>query len=211
MMNSPRVRFFSFILDLLFPANIDKIILKKIGIKNLVSSKIYTLAQQFKKIEKMSFQIRDGLITDMPSVWELIKELASFEKESNAVDLTIEDLQNDGFGKTPLFKCFVAEMQGEIVGMALFYPRYSTWKGPTIHLEDLIVTQSKRGLKIGSALYTEVIKYSHSLGVKRIEWAVLDWNEPAIAFYEKTGAVVMRDWDTVQMSESAIEQYIQAL
>ena len=100
----------------------------------------------------MNFTIREGRKQDMPSVLKLIQELAHFEKESNAVIVTVSDLENDGFGKMPLFKTFVAEIEGEIVGMALFYPRYSTWKGPTIHLEDLIVTKEKRGLKIGSAL-----------------------------------------------------------
>lgn len=159
----------------------------------------------------MSIRIREGVKEDMPAVWKLVKELAQFEKETNEVDVTVSDLERDGFEGTPLFKCFVAEHKEVIVGMALFYPRYSTWKGPTIHLEDLIVTKEKRGLKIGSALYQKVIEYGHEQGVKRIEWAVLDWNEPAIEFYEKTGATVLRDWDTVQMNESAIKAYIKTL
>lgn len=159
----------------------------------------------------MSFTIREGKRTDMASVLKLIKELAHFEKEPDAVIVTIEDLQRDGFGSIPLFKTFVAEMDNEIVGMALFYPRYSTWKGPTIHLEDLIVTKSKRGLNIGSALYTKVIEYGFKKGVKRIEWVVLDWNTPAIDFYKKTGAVVLDDWNTAQMNEQAIKNYIETL
>lgn len=156
----------------------------------------------------MSFTIREGRKQDMPSVLELIKELAHFEKESNEVIVTLSDLENDGFGSTPLFKSFVAEIDNEIVGMALFYPRYSTWKGPTIHLEDLIVTEQKRGLKIGSALYKKVIEYGYNKGVKRIEWAVLDWNEPAIAFYESTGAKVLRDWDTAQIHWNEMKSYL---
>ena len=109
----------------------------------------------------MNFIIREGQKKDMPSVLKLIKELAHFEKEADAVEVTVQDLENDGFGNTPLFKTFVAEMDNEIVGMALFYPRYSTWKGPTIHLEDLIVTQTKRGYKIGSALYSKLIEYGY--------------------------------------------------
>lgn len=159
----------------------------------------------------MSFIIREGKKSDMPAVLKLIKELAHFEKEENAVEVTVSDLENDGFGKTPLFNCFVAEMGTEIVGMALFYPRYSTWKGPTIHLEDLIVTESKRGLKIGSVLYSKVIEFGYKKGVRRIEWAVLDWNKPAIDFYEKTGARVLRDWDTVHIENEAIENYINTL
>ena len=156
----------------------------------------------------MSFKIREGEIKDMPSVLKLIQELAHFENEPNAVIVTIEDLEKDGFGEIPLFKTFVAEIDGEIVGMALFYPRYSTWKGPTIHLEDLIVTKSKRSLNIGSALYTKVIEYGLKKGVKRIEWVVLDWNTPAIEFYKKTGAIVLDDWNTAQMNEKAIKNYL---
>lgn len=156
----------------------------------------------------MSFAIREGRKQDMPSVLKLIKELAHFEKESSEVIVTLTDLENDGFGNNPLFKSFVAEIDNEIVGMALFYPRYSTWKGPTIHLEDLIVTEQKRGLKIGSALYKKVIEYGYNKGVKRIEWAVLDWNEPAIAFYESTGAKVLRDWDTAQIHWNEMKSYL---
>lgn len=156
----------------------------------------------------MSFTIREGSIKDMPSVLKLIHELAHFEKESNAVKVTVEDLEKDGFGKTPLFNVYVAEMENKIVGMSLFYPRYSTWKGPTIHLEDLIVTEEKRGLKIGSALYKKVIEYGFNIGVERIEWAVLDWNEPAISFYESTGATVLRDWDTAQFHREEMKKYL---
>ncbi|PHQ55434.1 MAG: GNAT family N-acetyltransferase [Lutibacter sp.] len=159
----------------------------------------------------MSFIIREGLTSDMPSVLRLVQELADFEKESNAVIVTIADLEKDGFGEVPLFKTFVAELEGEIVGMALFYPRYSTWKGPTIHLEDLIVTKSKRGLNIGRALYTKVLEYGHKKGVKRIEWVVLDWNTPAIKFYKKTGALILDGWNTAQINEHAIKNYLETL
>ena len=159
----------------------------------------------------MNFSIREGKITDMPSVLNLIKELAHFEKEADAVVISVADLEKDGFGNSPLFKTFVAEVDDEIVGMALFYPRYSTWKGPTIHLEDLIVKKSKRGLNIGSSLYNEVIKYGNSLGVKRIEWVVLDWNTPAIEFYKKTGAHILDDWKTVQIDELSIKNYLETL
>lgn len=159
----------------------------------------------------MNFTIREGKIEDMPSVLNLIKELAHFEKEADAVVISVVDLEKDGFGNSPLFKTFVAEVADEIVGMALFYPRYSTWKGPTIHLEDLIVKKNKRGLNIGSALYKKVIEYGYNLGVKRMEWVVLDWNTPAIEFYKKTGAHILDDWKTVQMDELAIKNYLETL
>lgn len=159
----------------------------------------------------MNFSIREGKIEDMPSVLNLIKELAHFEKEADAVVISVADLEKDGFGNSPLFKTFVAEVDEEIVGMALCYPRYSTWKGPTIHLEDLIVKKNKRGLNIGSALYKKVIEYGHNLGVKRMEWVVLGWNTPAIEFYKKTGAHLLDDWKTVQMDELAIKNYLETL
>mgnify|MGYP000748722777 CR=1 FL=1 len=157
----------------------------------------------------MGIKIREGEKADMPSVLKLIKELAHFEKEPDAVIVTVADLEKDGFGASPLFKTFVAELDDEIVGMALFYPRYSTWKGPTIHLEDLIVTKHKRGLNIGKALYTKVLEYGYKKGVKRIEWVVLDWNTPAIEFYKKTGAVILEDWNLAQIDEQAIKKYLE--
>tara|TARA_R110002020_G_scaffold114593_3_gene263550 strand:+ start:66249 stop:66692 length:444 start_codon:yes stop_codon:yes gene_type:complete len=147
----------------------------------------------------------------MPQVWRLIHELAVFEKEGNAVEVTVDDLVRDGFGAHKLFHCFVAEVGDVIEGMALVYPRYSTWKGPIIHLEDLIVTERMRGSGLGSALLSSVIKYAHQLGAKRINWEVLDWNETAIKFYEAKGAKVLRDWDVVHMDEQAIHDFIKTL
>ncbi|NMH89110.1 GNAT family N-acetyltransferase [Flavivirga algicola] len=159
----------------------------------------------------MNYSIRKAIKSDMPQVLDLIKELASFEKEPHAVEVTIEDLQADGFGPHPMFQCFVAEVNHAIEGIALVYNRYSTWKGKSLHLEDLIVSESMRGSGLGTALLDEVIKYGHDLGVKRINWEVLDWNEPAIAFYEKKGAQVKRDWDVVHLSEQGIKDYIAKL
>lgn len=148
---------------------------------------------------------------DMPRVFELIKKLAVFEKEPNAVIISPEQLIKDGFGENPKFICFVIEVEGTVEGMALIYKRYSTWKGEVIHLEDLIVNQQFRGKGLGSLLLDEVVKYGKQKGVKRISWEVLDWNEPAIKFYEMKGANVMRDWDVVQMDEAAIDNYIQKI
>jgi GNAT superfamily N-acetyltransferase len=158
--------------------------------------------------------IREGTKQDMPAVLELIKELAAFEKEPEAVVVTVDELVKDGFGNSPLFKTFVAETNGELIGMALFYYRYSTWKGKTIHLEDLIVKAEERGTGAGRALYKEVINFAREQGVRRVEWVVLNWNHNAIRFYERSGAVVLQDWLTVQMDEEGIANFtldIQAL
>ncbi|MCG2460146.1 GNAT family N-acetyltransferase [Flavobacteriaceae bacterium F89] len=157
----------------------------------------------------MVFNIREAVKEDMPQVLELIRELAVFEKEAQAVEITTADLIHDGFGPNKLFHCFIGESEGAIAGIALVYPRYSTWKGPSLHLEDLIVTQKMRGSGLGGALLTEVVKYGHKMGVKRINWEVLDWNENAISFYESKGAKVMRDWDVVQLDENGIKNYLE--
>lgn len=159
----------------------------------------------------MTFTIRTAQKSDMHQVLLLIKELAHFEKEANAVEITAKDLQKDGFNDNPAFHCFVAEVNDKIEGIALVYNRYSTWKGKSLHLEDLIVSQKMRGSGLGTALLDEVVKYGHQLGVKRINWEVLDWNEPAIAFYEKKGAEVKRDWDVVHLNEQGIKNYISKL
>ncbi|WP_333877100.1 GNAT family N-acetyltransferase [Flavobacterium sp.] len=155
--------------------------------------------------------IRKGEKKDMKAVWELIRELAVFEKEPDAVVVTVADLERDGFGDHPLFHTFVAEADTQIVGMALYYYRYSTWKGKTIHLEDLIVTEKMRGTGLGLALYTKIIEQGQKDGVRRIEWNVLDWNKPAVDFYLKSGAKVLDDWRVVQMDEQGIKEFLSTI
>lgn len=154
-------------------------------------------------------RIRKGTIEDMPRVLELIRELAVFEKQPDAVQVTIADLERDGFGPKPLFQTLVAEIDGEIPGIALFYNRYSTWKGKTIHLEDLIVSEKHRGSGIGMKLYQAVMEEAKKQNVRRVEWNVLDWNTPAILFYEKTGAVVFKDWLVAQMDEKGLTDFLE--
>ncbi|WP_299271912.1 GNAT family N-acetyltransferase [uncultured Psychroserpens sp.] len=156
----------------------------------------------------MTFSIRKATKEDMPRVLELIVELAVFEKEPDAVKVTVVDLEKSGFEDPKQFVCFVAEYEGYIEGIALVYNRFSTWQGQVLHLEDLVVSQSKRGTGLGTALLDEVVKYGYSLGVRRVSWEVIDWNEPAIKFYEKKGALVKRDWFVVQLNEDGIKNYI---
>ncbi|MDR7209784.1 GNAT family N-acetyltransferase [Flavobacterium piscis] len=155
--------------------------------------------------------IRKGNPEDMTSVLELIQELAIFEKEPDAVLITVDDLIRDGFGEKPLFHVFVAEADKEIVGIALYYYRYSTWKGKTIHLEDLIVKEKMRGTGLGSALYSEIMKQGKKDNVRRIEWNVLDWNVPAVKFYENSGAKILDGWQVVQMDEAGINSFLEKL
>lgn len=156
----------------------------------------------------MNFTIRQGEKKDMSSVFELISELALFEKLPDEVEISVEDLLRDGFSGAPKFKTFVAEENGKIIGMALFYERYSTWKGKAIHLEDLLVTESKRGIGAGKALYMAVLKYAYDAGCKRVAWDVLDWNQSAIDFYESTGATILKDWQVVHMTEGNLKAFV---
>ncbi|WP_162128626.1 GNAT family N-acetyltransferase [Flavobacterium phycosphaerae] len=147
----------------------------------------------------------------MKAVLDLIQELATFEKEPDAVVVNVADLERDGFGETPLFHTFIAEVDSEIVGMALYYYRYSTWKGKTIHLEDLIVKEKMRGSGLGFALYAEIMKQGKKDNVRRVEWNVLDWNTPAIDFYIKSGARILDDWRVAQMDETGINEFLSKL
>lgn len=160
-------------------------------------------------------KVREAIKTDMPQVLELIKELAIFEKEPDVVEVTVTDLEREGFGKNPLFICFVADAStefspdAEIVGAALVYYRFSTWKGRTLHLEDLIVKEANRGNGIGGALYKQVMKFADDHGLKRVAWDVLDWNTGAIRFYERSGANLMKDWRVVHMDEEGLKNYLE--
>jgi GNAT superfamily N-acetyltransferase len=157
----------------------------------------------------MSFSVRLGEVRDMQAVFDLITELAVFEKEPDAVAITVADLVQDGFSNDPKFKVFVAEQEGVIIGIALFYERFSTWKGRTIHLEDLIVTKRKQKIGAGKALYAAVLKYAHVHNFNRVAWEVIDWNTNAIDFYKSTGATYLNDWSVVQMNKENLTKFIQ--
>ena len=159
----------------------------------------------------MKINIRKAEIVDAQSIVNLIKHLAEFENEPEAAILTKEDIEKDGFGEQPLFNAFVAEVNDKVVGMALYYYRYSTWKGKTIHLEDLIVFENFRKNNIGSLLYKEVMKEAYKRKVKRVEWVVLDWNTPARDFYINAGAKILEGWETVQMDEDGLKNFVEKM
>ena len=157
----------------------------------------------------MDFKVRLGQKEDMQAVFNLITELAVFEKEPDAVEITVTDLVRDGFSETPKFKVFVAEQEQNIIGIALFYERFSTWKGRAIHLEDLIVTKSKQKIGAGKALYKAVLKHANDNNFNRVAWEVIDWNTNAIDFYKSTGATYLNDWSVVQMNKENLAKFIQ--
>ena len=156
----------------------------------------------------MKVIIRKAIKSDAAAILSLIEELAVFEKEPEAVIISQAQIEKDGFGDRPLFECRVAEADKKVVGMALYYPSYSTWKGPAIHLEDLIVTKKHRGKGIGFSLFSRFIEYSYKLKAKRVQWVVLDWNKDAIDFYIKNGAQVLDDWRVALMDEKAIKKFL---
>ena len=156
----------------------------------------------------MKILIREALEKDMNEVHKLIVELAIYEKEPDAVEISAQELKEMGFlKKNPLFKCFVAEVENNVVGAAIIYNRFSTWKGKTLHLEDLIITEKMRNIGIGGKLFDEVILYGKKIGAQRISWNVIDWNESAIKFYESKGAEIVEGWSIVHLSNDNLKNY----
>jgi GNAT superfamily N-acetyltransferase len=143
----------------------------------------------------MKCNIRKAKKEDLPQVLELIKELASYEKAPREVRITVKELERDGFGKKKAYDCFVAEInKGRIIGIAIYYIKYSTWKGKCIYLEDIIVAKSMRREGIGKKLFEAVVAVAKKMKVRKMEWQVLEWNRPAIGFYKKYRTVFDNEW-----------------
>lgn len=140
----------------------------------------------------MNINVRKAEKKDVPEMFRLIKELALYEKAPDEVKVTVEELERDGFGPDAVYKAFVAESEKGIIGMALYYIKYSTWKGKCVFLEDLVVSQEYRQYGVGSKLFDAVVKVCKELGVRKMDWQVLDWNEPALKFYKKYNAALSR-------------------
>lgn len=151
--------------------------------------------------------IRKGNKEDLKAAFELIKELAVFEKAPDEVENTVESMMIDGFGDKPVFEFFVAEEGKEVIGLALYYYSYSTWKGKSLYLEDLIVKEAHRGKGIGKQLFDRVMLKAKEEAVCRVDWQVLDWNEPAINFYKKLGAHLDGEWINCRLYKEQIERY----
>ena len=154
--------------------------------------------------------IREANSDDVKDILRLLIELAVYEKEPDAVKVTEQELIRDGFGENPKYQCILAEIDNIIVGLAFYTPRYSTWVGDTLHLEDLIVTEKMRGKGIGTILYKSFLEEARRRDVNRVEWSVLDWNKPAIDFYKKTGAIIdgLNQWKIVRMNKHIIDDYL---
>jgi len=142
----------------------------------------------------MDILIRKAVRNDCARMMELIQELATYEKAPDEVTVTLAHFEESGFGANPVWWAFVAEANGVVIGMSLYYVRYSTWKGQRMYLEDILVTEDMRGQKIGSQLMDALIVEAKEKGFNGMNWQVLEWNEPAINFYKKYNANFDPEW-----------------
>jgi len=142
----------------------------------------------------MKITIRRAVKDDCARLLELIQELATYERAPDEVTVTLDHFTESGFGKQPVWWAFVAEVDEVIVGFALYYIRYSTWKGQAMYLEDILITNAMRGKGIGKLLFDRLIEEAKEKKFNRIIWQVLDWNEPAINFYRKYNADFDASW-----------------
>lgn len=155
----------------------------------------------------MNAAIREARLADCSRILELINELAVYERSPEEVTVTLAEFEDAGFGQKPVWKAFVAELDETIVGFALYYVRYSTWKGCRLYLEDFIVTDSHRGKGIGKQLFDTVVLEAHEKGFNGMTWQVLDWNEPALNFYKKYEAGVEAGWLNGSLSKQQLASY----
>ena len=155
----------------------------------------------------MTVNIRFALKEYCPRMLELIHELALYEKAPEEVTVTLSAFEDAGFGNNPVWKAFVAEKNGKIEGFALYYIRYSTWKGCRLYLEDFIVTEEMRGQGIGKILFERLLKEAKNQNFEGVVWQVLDWNEPAINFYNKYKADIETGWLNASLSKDQLQNY----
>jgi GNAT superfamily N-acetyltransferase len=158
----------------------------------------------------MTPTIRTGLKQDLPRVLELVKELALYERAPDEVTNTVERMEKDGFGPNPIYGLFVAENEKGIVGISIYYWRYSTWKGKRLYLEDIIVTEKERGSGIGKLLFDRTMQHAIDENCTGMLWQVLDWNEPAINFYKKYyKAKLDGEWINCSLEISEIKEILE--
>ena len=156
------------------------------------------------------YTVRKGKKEDLPAILDLIKELALYEKAPDEVTNTLEMMEKDGFGPDPVFGFFVVEKEDNkiVIGTAIYYYRYSTWKGKRLYLEDYIITEKERGKGAGKLLFERVLAKSLEESCTGMMWQVLDWNEPAINFYKKYGAGMEEDWINCSLQAEVIRELI---
>jgi GNAT superfamily N-acetyltransferase len=154
--------------------------------------------------------IREATPADVPTILTLVRDLATYEREPDAVTATEADFLRHGFGARPFFRTLIAEWAGETAGFALYFFGFSTWTGgPTLYLEDLFVRPEHRKKRIGLSLMQRLAREATDAGCTRFLWQVLDWNEPSIRFYESLGAKILREWQTVRIDGDALARLAQ--
>jgi GNAT superfamily N-acetyltransferase len=156
----------------------------------------------------MKIEIREGVKKDLPSVLELIKELANYENARDQVTITLEDLEKDGFEGHPWYWFLIAEKDNEIIGLSFYFIRYSTWKGKFLFLEDFVIKEEYRNQGIGSFLFEETINICKKKDLNGMIWQVLDWNTPAIKFYKKYNADISKEWLNGKLSKNQIDKIL---
>jgi GNAT superfamily N-acetyltransferase len=156
------------------------------------------------------YSLREGKIEDLPAVLELIKELALYEKAPEQVTNTLELMEKDGFGPNPVYGFYVCVQNTteSIIGIAIYYYRYSTWKGKRLYLEDIVVTESERGNGAGKLLFDQVMAKSLEADCTGMMWQVLDWNEPAINFYKKYNTTLEAGWLNAHLQDYEIKELL---
>ena len=154
----------------------------------------------------MDIDIRKGIKKDLPQVLSLIKELAEYEKSSHQVDVTLEQLEKDGFDGHPHYYLLVAEEKGEIIGVCFYFIRYSTWKGKVLFLEDFVVKEEYRRKGVGGMLFEETIRIANKENMDGLHWQVLDWNTPALNFYKKYNASISSTWLNGRLDKEQINK-----
>jgi GNAT superfamily N-acetyltransferase len=157
-----------------------------------------------------TIEIREGKQADIPAALDLIRELAIYEKAPNEVIVTEAEMIRDGFGPSPLFHFYVATLENEVIGIALTYIRYSTWKGPMLYLEDLVILEAHRGKGVGKLLFEKCMKRATDLNYEGMIWQVLDWNEPAIRFYDKYQSSYSGEWLNGKLTKTQIDTFFQS-
>lgn len=155
----------------------------------------------------MNLVIRACNRNDISAVLGLVKELAIYERAANEVEVNEQEMLEAGFAEQPQFNCIVAELDEKIIGMAITYYKYSTWKGSCLFLEDIIVNENYRRMGVGEALFKQVVANAKDKKVRRLEWQVLEWNQPAISFYKKHNTLFDAEWINCKLTDKELTEY----
>ncbi|MXV50264.1 GNAT family N-acetyltransferase [Pedobacter sp. HMF7647] len=156
----------------------------------------------------MNIIIRKAAKNDCSRILELVKELALYERAPEEVTVTLPEFEDAGFGETPVWTAFVAEVNDHVEGFALYYTRFSTWKGCRLYLEDFYVTEQMRGMGLGKLLFEKIISEAREQGFSGMVWQVLDWNEPALNFYKKYRSAIDSGWLNASLSKDQLNEFI---